>query len=60
MQLESAILAVKAGAGQKFLEGATKVTIEHCIDDWVQCRVAVTEPEDDSKHWVRHFQSGQQ
>ena len=59
--LELAILAVVTPrAGQKLLEGATKVAIEHGIDDRIQRGVAVTEPEYDGEHRTWYLQSGQQ
>ena len=47
-------------AGQELVESSTKVAIEHGVDDRIQRRVAVTEPEDDGKHRTRYVQSGQQ
>jgi len=58
--LDSAILTASARARQKLLEGATKVAVKHRVDDWIQCRVAVTEPEDNGEHWFRDLKSGQQ
>jgi len=57
--LELSILAVESPPGQKLLEGSTKVAIEDGVDDWIQRRVAVTEPEYDSEHRTWYLQSGQ-
>jgi len=58
--LELAILAIaSARAGQKLVEGASKVAVEDGVDDGIQRRVAVTQPEYDGEHGLRHLQSGQ-
>jgi len=59
-RLDSAILATSAGARQKLLEGATKVSVEYRVNDRIERRVAVAQPEYHGENWLRYFQSGQQ